>query len=66
MRGKQLQIEKFDNYLNQNQTPDDQMDCDSITASLNEKIVNSEVIEMLKFELCKKDYLSWIRRQLRF
>lgn len=58
MRGKQLQIEKFDNYLNQNQTPDDQMDCDSITASLNEKIVNSEVIEMLKFELCKKDYLS--------
>lgn len=58
MRGKQLQIEKFDNYLNQNQTPDDQMDCDSITASLNEKIVNSEIIEMLKFELCKKDYLS--------
>lgn len=58
MRGKQLQIEKFDNYLNQNQTPDDQMDCDSITASLNEKIVNNEVIEMLKFELSKKDCLS--------
>jgi len=55
MRGKQLQIEKFDNYLNQNQTPDDQMDCDSITTSLNEKILNSEVIEMLKLELPKKD-----------